>query len=399
MIDELRSVEQESINVKTDTLQAPKKRSVLTAITDFVVPKKGLKIAFVYAKTTESSGWAYAHELGRLHIENVFKNQLETTKIENIPENGKAYNTFKELAENNYDIIFTTSPTFIAPALKAAMEYPNVKFFNCAGTHSYKSLTLYFGRIHEPRYLLGMIAGAVTQTNIIGYVAPYPISEVVSSINAFTLGARAVNPYVTVKAMWTHRWDDPQGSKHVARKLQELGADIISNEDLPMPGDTSKEYGIYSIQGDTNEKVQYSMSIWDWGVFYEKVIKNILSGTWKAIHDESNNPQRPMNFWLGMNTGIVDILYSNRNINSPMKYLIEGMKKSIIRNEFNIFEGPIYDQNNNLKVVPNTILDYEDIIHMDWLVQGVDGTLPNVKTLKPTDPFSYMKGIIGKQED
>lgn len=397
IIDELRSIEQEAINVKTDAIQAPKKRSVLTSITDFVVPKKPLKIAFVYAKTTESSGWAYAHELGRLHIDNTFKNQIVTTKIENVPENENAYSTFKELAQNNYDIIFTTSPTFIAPALKAAMEYPNVKFFNCAGTHSYKSLTLYFGRIHEPRYLLGMIAGAMTQTNIIGYVAPYPISEVVSSINAFTLGARSVNPYVKVKAMWTHRWDNPQGGKHIAEKLQAVGADIISNEDLPMPGDISKEYGIYSIQQDTNEKVHYAMVIWNWGVFYEKVIQNILSGTWKSIHEDSANPQLPMNFWLGMNTGIVDILYSNRNINSPMKYLIEGIKKSIIRNEFNIFEGPIYDQTNNLKVMPNTVLDYEDIIHMDWLVQGVEGKLPSVKALKPTDPFSYMKDIIGKQ--
>jgi basic membrane lipoprotein Med (substrate-binding protein (PBP1-ABC) superfamily) len=397
MIDELTFIEQESVNVKKDAIQTPKKKNMFISLTDLVMPKKSLKVAFVYAKTTEKSGWAYAHELGRLHIDNIFKNQLITTKIENVPENEHAYYTFKELSENNYDIIFTTSPTFIAPALKAAMEYPHVKFFNCAGTHSYKFLTLYFGRIHEPRYLLGMIAGAMTQTNIIGYVAPYPISEVVSSINAFTLGARAVNPYVNVKAMWTHRWDNPLGGKHIAEKLQALGADIISNEDLPMPGDISKEYGVYKIQEDTNEKVHYAMAIWNWGVFYEKVIQNILSGTWRTIHEDSANPQLPMNFWLGMNTGIVDILYSNRNINSSMKYLIEGLKKSIIRNEFNIFEGPIYDQNNNLKVLPNTVLDYEDIIHMDWLVQGVDGKLPNVKALKPTDPFSYMKGIIGKQ--
>ena len=397
IIEELRSIEQETVNVKTDEIQSPKKKSVFSSLTDFVVPKKMLKIGFVYAKPADQSGWAYAHELGRLHIDNVFKTQLTTSKIENVPENEKAYDTFKALAEDDYDILFTTSPTFIAPALKAAMEYPGVKFFNCAGTHSYKSLTLYFGRIHEPRYLLGLIAGAMTKTNIIGYVAPYPISEVISSINAFTLGAKAVNPYVTVKAMWTHRWDNPEGGKDIANLLQAEGADIISNEDLPVPGDISKEYGVYKIQDDGNEKTHYAMAIWNWGVFYEKVIQNILGGTWKTLHEDSTNPQLPMNFWLGMNTGIVDIFYSNRNINSAMKYLVEGVKKSIIRNEFNIFEGPIYDQNKRLKVIPNTVLDYEDIIHMDWLVEGVDGKLPNAKALRPTDPFSYMKGITGNK--
>ncbi len=397
-VDELKVFEQESVNVKTDVLDAPKKKSVFTSITDLVVPKKILKIAFVYAKTSENSGWAYAHELGRLHIDNIFKNQIVTTKIENVPENESAYNKLKALAMDHYDIIFTTSPTFVAPALKAAMEFPQIKFFNCAATHSYKSLTLYFGRIHEPRYLLGMIAGAMTQTNIIGYVAPYPISEVVSSINAFTLGARAVNPYVKVKAMWTYRWDNPEGGKCIAEKLTSEGADIISNEDLPMAGDISKEYGVYKMQSAANEKMHYAMALWNWGVFYEKVIQNILSGTWKSIHEDSGNTQFPMNFWLGMNTGIVDIVYSNRNINSSMKYLIEGVKKSIIRNEFNIFEGPIYDQNKSLRVPSGVTLDYEDIIHMDWLVDGVEGDLPNIKELKPTDPFSYMKGIIGKQE-
>lgn len=396
MIDEIKVIEQETVNVKTDEIQSPKKRSMFSSLTDFVVPKKVLKVAFVYAKTTDNSGWAYAHELGRLHIDNVFNSQLTTTKIENIPEDEEAYHTFKQLAEEHYDIIFTTSPTFVAPALKAAMEYPSVKFFNCAATHSYKSLTLYFGRIHEPRYLLGMIAGAMTQTNIIGYAAPYPISEVVSSINAFTLGARAVNPYVKVKAMWTYRWDNPEGGKDIAQKLQAEGADIISNEDLPIAGDISKEYGVYKIQEKTNEKIHYAMVLWNWGVFYEKVIQNILSGTWKALHEESSNPHFPMNFWLGMNTGIVDLVYSNRNINSSMKYLIEGLKKSIIRNEFNIFEGPIYDQNKTLRVMPGAILDYEEIIHMDWLVEGVEGTLPDIKELKPSDPFSYMKGIIRK---
>ncbi|MGL4345530.1 MAG: BMP family ABC transporter substrate-binding protein [Cellulosilyticaceae bacterium] len=396
-IEEVKIIEQEEANVATGLVETPKKRNVFTSFSELIHAKKSLKIAFVYAKSPEKSGWAYSHELGRLHIDNVFKDQIQTQKIIDVPENENAYQVFAGLAQQKYDIIFTTSPTFVAPALKAAIEYPQVKFFNCAATHSYKSLTLYYGRIHEPRYLLGMIAGAMTKTNIIGYVAPYPISEVVSSINAFTLGARAVNPYVTVKAMWTYRWDNPEQGKDVAKTLKEMGADIISNEDLPVPQDMSKEYGVYRLGDEETDKIHYAMAIWDWGVFYERVIKNVLSGTWKSVYESGESDQTPRNFWLGMNTGMVDLFYSNRQITPQMKMLIEGVKQSIMRNEYNIFTGPIYDQDKVLRVRTGKTCDYEDIVHMDWLVDGVEGALPDSKDLKPTDPFSYMKNIVKTQ--
>lgn len=393
-IEEVKIIEQEEANVETGLVETPKRRNMFSSFTDLIYSKKTLKIAFVYAKSPEKSGWAYSHELGRLHIDNVFKEQIQTQKIVDVPENENAYEVFANLAKQKYDIIFTTSPTFVAPALKAAIEFPHVKFFNCAATHSYKSLTLYYGRIYEPRYLLGMIAGAMTQTNIIGYVAPYPISEVVSSINAFTLGARAVNPYVKVKAMWTYRWDNPEQGKDVAQKLKEMGADIISNEDLPVPQDMSKEYGVYRIGDNESDKTHYAMAIWDWGIFYEKVIKNVLSGTWRSVYETGENDQLPRNFWLGMNTGMVDLFYSNRQISPQMKLLIEGVKNAIVKEEYDVFTGPIYDQNKVLRVRSGHTCDYEDIVHMDWLVDGVEGSLPDNKDLKPADPFSYMKNIV-----
>ena len=395
LINEISVMDAEAPHVQTEKLNITRKKSMFSSISDFMASRRRLKIAFVYAKPVSTSGWAYAHELGRLHIDNIFKDQITTTKIEGVAENDKAFDTFKALASEDYDIVFTTSPTYLAPALKAAMEFPNVKFFNCAATHSYKSLTLYNGRIHEPRYLLGMIAGAMTENNVIGYVAPYPISEVVSSINAFTLGAQAVNPRIKVKALWTNRWDNPEGGKAIAEDLFKMGADIISNEDLPIPGDISKAYGIYSVNPNTHQKTHYAMAIWNWGIFYEEVIQNMLNGTWKSIQEDDKS-DIPVNFWQGMSNGLVDLLYSNRNITPPMKLLIDNVKQSIMRNEFNIFKGPIYDQNHILRAKTSEILDYESIIHMDWLVEGVDGEIPNIKTLTPADPFSYMQGITGK---
>ncbi len=376
-----------SQQVKTDPIITPRK-SVLTSLGDFMIPKKQLRIAFVYPNTPMASGWVNAHELGRLHIDNVFGDQISTTKIENVPENETAYDTLKELAQAKYDIIFTTSPTYTAPALKAALEFPNVKFFNCAGTHSYKNLTLYFGRIHEPWYLLGMIAGSATETDIIGYLAPLPISEVVSAVNAFALGAQAVNPRVVVKPAWTYKWQNEGGKEEATKYLKEAGVDVIGNESMPMPGSTSREYGVY--KGDTH----YAMAMWNWGVFYEKVIQNILSGTWKLVADSTTPNQKPINFWLGMDTGIVDVMYSNRNMSTPAKQLINSVRKSIIRNEFNIFEGPIHDQEGLLKIEAGEKATYDQIITMDWFVKGIQGEMPKIKDLSPTDPLSYMRDIV-----
>ena len=389
MIDELKVIDPEGNHVETDAIQSVKKKSVISSISELMGAKKTIKVAFVYGKSPTTSGWTYAHELGRLHIENIFKDQIQTQKVENVPEDETAYTTFKALGEEGVDVVFATNPTYLAPALKAAMEFPHTKFFHCAATYSYKSLTLYYGRIHEPRYLLGMIAGAMTKTNILGYVAPYPISEVVSSINAFTLGAQSVNPRVVVKALWTNCWDSPSEGKKVAQKLQQMGADIISNEDYPIPGDVTKEYGIYRMPNGTDEKIHYAMAMWNWGLFYEKVIHNLLNGTLRTLGENDV----PINFWQGMNNGIVDILYSNRHINAPMKHLIETVKLAIKNNEFNIFEGPIYDQNNVLRAPQGEALEYEDIIHMDWLIQGVEGEIPKIKTLTPSDPFSYLQGL------
>jgi len=374
--------------VKMDPIATPKKR-VLTSLSDLVLSKKQLKIAFVYAVTPMDSGWINAHELGRSHINNVFGDQIVTKTVENVPQDDRAYKTLKRLAEKKYDVIFTTSPTYIAPALKAALEFPNVKFFTCASTYSYKNLTLYFGRIHEPWYLLGMVAGSVTETNQIGYLAPAPISEIVSSINAFTLGAQAVNPRVVVRPAWTYKWNSTDGREKAVQYLQGCGVDVISNESMPIPGDQNVKYGVY--KGD----IHYAMAVWNWGAFYEKVIQNILSGTWKKISDATESNQRPMNFWLGMDTGIVDIIYSNENITIPTKRVINSMKQSIIRNEFTVFEGPIYDQNDVLRIGHEEKATYEQIINMDWFVKGIQGEIPSIKNLIPTDPLSYMRDIVG----
>ncbi|NLM49044.1 MAG: BMP family ABC transporter substrate-binding protein [Epulopiscium sp.] len=389
--------DEDPVEIRTDTIEVPKKGVISSITHHFMAPKK-LKIAFVYAKTIKSSGWTYAHNLGRLHVENVLKDQISTTYIENVPENNNAYKYIKDLAKKDYDIIFTTSPTYIIPTLKAAFEFPDVKFLNCSATHSFKHVCTYYGRIHEPRFLTGIVAGALTKTNIIGYVATYPISEVISSINAFTLGARLVNPYVKVKVVWTKKWDQPEKSKNLAGTLKDYGADIIAHDDMPVPGDDSKEYGVYATkcneEGDhCIPQAHFAMPIWNWGVFYERLLRNVLSGTWRVVFDVLDSNPKLVNFWWGMDTGMVDIIYSRTHVPLETQRLIEFMRKMIIQNEYHPFTGPIYDQEGNLKIKADDCASYEQILSMNWFVEGVEGEIPKLDDDQFADPLTEMLGI------
>ncbi|MBZ4646161.1 MAG: purine-binding protein [Clostridia bacterium] len=379
------------------------KPNVISAITTLVTPKKKLKVAFAYGRTIQTSGWTYAHELGRLHVEKVLGDQITTSYIENVPETEEAYQYFKQLAEEENDIVFTTSPTFINPTLKAALEYPQVKFLNCSETHTYKHVSTYFGRIYEPRFLAGIIAGAMTKTDMIGYVASYPIPEVISSINAFALGAKMVNPYVTVKVAWTHQWLGGDKSKNASIELIEWGADIISHQNTLVPQQASKEFGVYSTVCDMDKKncvpnKHLALPIWHWGIFYEKMLKNIINGSWNAIDRLFSTNSKLVNFWWGMDAGVVDIFYSKKFVPLQTQKLVEFIKKMIMNNAYDPFTGPVYDQAGVLRINAEERASNEQILSMDWFVDIVEGELPKPETENiPEDPLIDMLGVENKE--
>lgn len=242
-----------------DNISAP---SVISTLTSLVLPKKTLKIAFVYSKTIDSSGWTYAHEIGRKHVEQVFKDQIQTSYIENFPtavEEG--YDVLQELVNKGYDVIFTTSPMFKKATLKCAMDNPNVKFFNCSEYQPYLHVGNYFGRTYEPRFLTGIIAGSMTKNNKLGYVATSPAHEVISSINAFALGAKLVNPYAEVIVSWTKEWNDPNKNKLATERLVEAEVDMISNHNILSPHPITKQFGVYSMLSSIDKKRAYPINI------------------------------------------------------------------------------------------------------------------------------------------
>lgn len=369
-----------TVNVETGPANI-EENAVVSKISTLLKSKKKLKVGFAYARTAKDSNWTYTHEMGRTHLESVLKGQISTMFVDNIPENSDAYKYLKHLADKGCEVIFATSPFFINAALKAALEYPNVKFLNCSYDHSFKHVNTYFGRIHEPRFLSGIIAGVMTQTNRIGYIGTYPIPEVVSGINSFTLGVRSVNPRAVVKVLWTYEWDCREKSREISAELARNGADIISHHNSLADKRVEDEFGLYSMvcSKDTNECIKgdiIAAPVWNWGMFYERIIRSVFNGLWAPVADLFGSAAKPVNFWWGMDSEILDFFYSKSLVPKETQKMIEFIKRMISNNSFNPFTGPIYNQNAELMINEGEFASREQILSMDWFVEGVESDLP-----------------------
>lgn len=375
----ITELEQLSGNKTADiqTMPVDSGENLISALTTFVRPKKALNVAFVYAKDVKSSSWTYSQEMGRNHVNNVFGDSISTSFADNVPETLEAYNYLKKLAVEGNDVVFVTSPAFINATLKAALEFPETKFLNCSETHSFKHVNTYFGRIYEPRFLAGVVAGAVTKSNMLGYVGTNPIPGVINGINSFALGAKMVNPAVRVKVEWLNSWDNMKGAEFASEKLIKLGADVISHHDTLSNREFSKEYGVYSvlsgIDGNGNANDYIAAPVWNWGVFYEKMLRNLIN-SWKLFGSE----QKVINFWWGMDSGIVDFFYSRRLVPRETQKLLNFLKNMIKNGMFHPFTGPIYSQNGVLRVKQEQLATREQIVGMDWFVDIIDSELPPI---------------------
>ena len=354
---------------------------VASVLASALLPRRKLKVAFAYAGTAAGSRWSHSHELGRLHLQEVFGGRVETGFRENIPEGPDAYLHLKNLAEEKYDVVFATSPAFIQASLRAALNFPEVKFFNCSEAHFYKHVNTYFGRMYEPRFLAGMVAGSMTREDILGYAATCPVPGVISGINAFTAGARMVNPRVRVKVLWTNDWGTQERMYTIGTELIRAGADIISHHNTMVDQGISGEYGVYSMVCNIDRtqcaSAEYiTAPVWNWGIFYEKILKSVLNGSLGTLSALLDPAARLSNCWWGMDSGVVDLFYSRQLVPRETLKLVELFKRMIISGSFHPFTGPIYDRDGILRIREDEVAGYEQITAMDWLAEGVEGELP-----------------------
>ena len=210
-----------------------------------------LKVGFVYVSPIGDAGWTYQHDLGRLQMEEALGDQVETKYIENVPEGAEAERVIRQFAADGFDLVFTTSFGYMNPTIKVAATFPDTTFEHATGYKSAANVGTYVARFYEGRYLSGIVAGKMTKSNVAGYIAAFPIPEVLRGINAFTLGMRSVNPDAQVKVIWTNSWFDPGREREAADVLITQGADISSvptqgSQDHPQGGpDRADHTGLY----------------------------------------------------------------------------------------------------------------------------------------------------------
>lgn len=330
--------------------------------------QKPLKVGFIYVGPIGDGGYTYAHDQGRLAVEKELG--LETIYAESVPEDATAGTTIANMIDQGANVIFGTSFGYMDYMEEMSKKYPDVKFLHCSGYKSTENMINYFGRMYEPRFLSGLVAGLKTQSKKIGYVAAYEIPEVIRGINAFTLGVKAVNPDATVEVVWTHTWYDPAKEKEAAVTLLDKGCDVIAqHQDTPGPIQAAEEAGKFGVAYNVpmlNQapKAYLTAPVWNWGVYYVDVLKKIQAGEWDG-----------QNYWGHMKDGVVALDVLSENAPAEAKEVVQEYTNKINSGEFTVFAGPIYDQDKNLVVKEGEMLNDEQLLSMKFLVDGVIGKL------------------------
>lgn len=355
--------EEEAIELRLDP-EEERKKSFLERM--FGEEQKRAHVAFVYDKNPESSGWIYSHELGRQHVEKVFDGRIITKAYENAMANNPEA-VIEQAVADGHEIVFTTSPKLMNASLTAAVKHPDKLFLNCSLNKPHRYIRTYYARMYEVKFIIGAIAGALTENDKVGYICDYPIVGQIAGINAFALGVQMVNPRAKVYLEWT----SVQGIYVALARLRKREIDIISSMDFTKPGSGGmNSFGLFKL--NEKGKVNLAMPVWHWGVYYEKLIRSILNRTMKQEYESSN---KALNYYWGMSAGVVEFICSN-NLPEGVKKLAELLKDTISEGVYNPFKGPFHTQQGEVIDMDGNGLDFEQIIMMDWLTENVIGVIP-----------------------
>ncbi len=362
------------------------KKKSLFSLLPIYVPRK-LKIAFIYEKTPGTSAWAYAHELGRLHLEQRFPEEVNTVCYENVTQKN-IDSILEEAIHTGCDLIFTTTPPFAQASVKAAIANPKVRILNCSLNTSHRYIRTYYSRMYEAKFLMGAIAGAIAENNRLTYIADYPIYGSIANINAFALGAKMINPRAKVFLEWSAKKE-----VDIEEKIRENGSSCVSGRDLVIPEEASRFFGIYHIEDGHSRNL--AMPLWHWGKFYEQLIWAIMAGTWK--YDDNPSVKKAINYWWGMSEGVIDVVFS-KYLPIGTKRLVELLKATISTEVFNPFSGILYSQNGVVLEQSDQSLSPEEIMTMDWLAENVVGIIPGKEELKEqAEPVVKQQGVKKKE--
>lgn len=358
--------------MKTKTWVKAVALSLSTLFSTSVLAEDPLKVGFVYVGPVGDHGWSYEHDQGRQNLEQHYGAKVETTFVENVPEGADAERVITQLAKSGHDVIFTTSFGFMNPTLKAAKRFPQVKFEHATGYKRSKNVSTYALRTYEGRYVSGVAAGMATKTNTIGYIASFPIPEVIRDINSVFLGAKSVNPDVKIKIVWVNTWYDPGKESDAANALMDQGVDIIlQHTDSPAPLIAAEKRGVMGI-GQASDMSHFApkshmFSVRNvWGPHYISSVQQVMDNNWKAE-----------DFWGGFKDDVLQIVSINPELPAELKQAITATQAKIKSGEFHPFTGPLKDNSGKEVVAAGYTMNDKELAGINWYVEGIDAKIPN----------------------
>lgn len=330
------------------------------------VTKERTKVGFLYNGTIDDKGW------GQSHYEGINKSakdlNLAITYKENVPFDDTCMSVMQEMIDGGCEIIICNSFNYGDYIIQVAKENPEIKFFHATGVQIDKNVSTYFGRIYQMRYLSGIVAGMQTESNSIGYVAAYPISEVNRGINAFTLGVQSVNPDAVVNVVYTESWTDYNANADAAKLLcDEYNVDILTMHcDTVAPLDIAEEQGIWSIGYNMDNSSDYPNSfltaaVWNWEAFYTPQLLECLQGKFKSEQ-----------YWEGVETGIISLSPLTTNVKDGIQDVLKEKEQELYNGTFDVFYGPIVDMEGNIRINEGENMPDDAMLNsFDWYVKGV----------------------------
>ena len=334
-------------------------------------PQEKVRAAFIYVSPVGDAGWTTAHDRARKLTEKELSAYLTTAYSESVPEGAQAEQVIERYVRQAYNLIFTTSFGHMDPTLAVAKRHPNVIFMHCSGFKTLPNMGTYFGRMYQARYLSGIVAGRMTKSNTIGYVAAHPIPEVIRGINAFTLGVRSANPGAKVNVVWSQSWYDPPKEREAAEALLDRGADVIAqHQDTPAAQQAAEKRGKWSVGYNTDmsafaPKAHLTAPIWHWEKIYLEVAKQVHEGTWKSGQ-----------LWPGLEAGVIDLAPYNEAVPADVRAQAEKARATILGRQWDVFTVPIKNQDGKVVLEPGKRMSHADMLSMSFFVEGVVGAVP-----------------------
>jgi basic membrane protein A and related proteins len=329
-----------------------------------------VKIGFVYVGPKNDGGWSQRHDKGRLDVEKAFPGKVTTTFVENVPEGPDAERVIEQLARSGHKLIFTTSFGFMNPTLKVAQKFPDVKFEHATGYKRADNVATYNARFYEGRYVIGQIAAKMSKKGMAGYIASFPIPEVVMGINSFLLGAQSINPNFKMKVVWVNTWHDPAKESDAAKSLIDQGVDILTQHtDSPAPLQIAQERGIFAFGQAENmyefaPKATLTSIVDNWGPYYVKRVGELLNGTWKSTDT-----------WDGIKQGTVEMA-AYTNLPDDVVAMAKATAEKISSGAFHPFTGPLFKQDGTEFLKAGQVIDDGTLAGMNFYVKGMDDKLP-----------------------